>query len=283
LNGPSPRVSTAESEEAANRPLADDERRCDEGCLHSEPHRAGAHMTGTSLPAALLESGLLEPDRMLLFWSSRSPYVRKVMIVVHERGLTDRIALAPVDVSLTSGSRLLSAINPLGQIPTLVTLDRTVLYDSAVICDYLDTLGTAPSMAPSAPTERNAMLRRHALAQGAIDAMMAWRSERNREDTSRNLRRAAYREKIERALDAMEAEMARAPVGRFDLADATLASALGYAIFREVIPNWATGRTALAGWYRMLSDRPSILATAFRDPVTHDSPSSATSPAAVRA
>jgi glutathione S-transferase len=218
-----------------------------------------------ALPSALIDSGLLQPDRMLLFWSSRSPFVRKVMIVAHERGVADRIALTPVDVSLVSRSALLDAVNPLGQIPTLVTVERAVLYDSTVICAYLDQVSEVPVAPPSDPVEEIAALRRHALAHGMMEAMVAWRSERNRADESRDRRRDAYRAKILRALDALEAEFGTVPAGRFDHADAALVAALDYGRFRDVCADWAEGRPALTAWHRSVQARPSVARTAYRD------------------
>ncbi len=224
-------------------------------------------MPGTPrpLPSALTESGLLQPGRMLLFWSSRSPFVRKVMIVAHERGVADRVVLAPVDVSLVSRSALLDAVNPLGQIPTLVTIERIILYDSVVICAYLDSMGDAPAARPSDPVEEIAALRRHALVHGMMEAMVAWRSERNRTDDSRDRRRDAYRAKILRALDALEADFEIPPAERFDHGDAALVAALDYARFRDVCADWAEGRPAIAAWHRTVQARPSVAKTAYLD------------------
>src|SRR4051794_35537402 len=75
---------------------------------------------------------------MRLHWSSRSPFVRKVMVVAHEVGLTDRIERVPTVVALTKPDLALLPTNPLGKIPTLVLADGTAIYDSVVICEYLD-------------------------------------------------------------------------------------------------------------------------------------------------
>ena len=77
---------------------------------------------------------------MKLHWSPRSPFVRKVMIVAHERGLAGRITCMRTVAAMTKPHAELMKDNPLSKIPTLVLDDGTVLYDSPVICEYLDAL-----------------------------------------------------------------------------------------------------------------------------------------------
>ena len=88
--------------------------------------------------------------QMTLHWSPRSPYVRKVMIAAHEMGLADRLRTVRTVVGGTAPHRELMRINPLGKIPTLELEDGTVLYDSPVICEYLDTLHDGPKLFPAA-------------------------------------------------------------------------------------------------------------------------------------
>src|ERR1700684_1597646 len=108
------------------------------------------------------------PEQMILHWSPRSPYVRKVMIAVHEMGLTDRIRTVRTIVGGTTPHAELMKINPLGKIPTLELEDGTVVYDSPVIIEYLDTLHTGPKLCPLSWPERLIALRRHALGQGML-------------------------------------------------------------------------------------------------------------------
>src|ERR1700679_1522112 len=109
---------------------------------------------------------------MILHWSPRSPYVRKVMIAVHEMGLTERIRTVRTIVGGTTPHAELMKINPLGKIPTLELEDGTVVYDSSVIIEYLDTLHTGAKLCPSAWPERLTALRRHALGQGMLDSAL---------------------------------------------------------------------------------------------------------------
>lgn len=118
--------------------------------------------------------------KMTLHWSPRSPYVRKVMIVAHELGLADRIAPVRTVVGGTTPHRGLMARAPLGKIPVLELADGTVLYNSPVICDYLDNLHDGAKLFPPAWPERGVALRRLALGDGMLDVALAWLGEQFR-------------------------------------------------------------------------------------------------------
>ncbi len=116
---------------------------------------------------------------MTLHWSPRSPYVRKVMIAAHELGLADRLRTVRTVVGGTAPHRELMRDNPLGKIPTLVLKDGVAVYDSPVICEYLDTLHDGPKLYPPWPARLTA-LRRQALGDGILDVALGWLSERLR-------------------------------------------------------------------------------------------------------
>ena len=86
---------------------------------------------------------------MKLHWSPRSPFVRKVMIAAHETGLVDRLTCVRTVVAMTAPNATLLPDNPLSKIPTLVLDDGSTLYDSGVICEYLDTLHDGPKLFPA--------------------------------------------------------------------------------------------------------------------------------------
>ena len=117
---------------------------------------------------------------MKLHWSPRSPFVRKVMIVAHELGLADRLDCVRTVVATTKPHAVLMEENPLSKIPTLVLDDGTVIYDSPVICEYLDQLHDGPKLIPAALPERMTALRRQALGDGFLDFLLLWRNERER-------------------------------------------------------------------------------------------------------
>ena len=118
---------------------------------------------------------------MKLYWSPRSPFVRKVMVFAHETGLASRIETVKTPVSSTAANRELMRVNPLGKIPTLVTDDGKVLFDSYVICDYLDGLHTGAKLIPQSPDIRWQTLRgraHHGRHLAAARRRSAARSER---------------------------------------------------------------------------------------------------------
>ena len=77
---------------------------------------------------------------MKLHWSPRSPFVRKVMILLHETGLTDRVETVRSVVAMHQTNPELMRDNPLNKLPTLVLDDGSALFDSPVVCEYLDAI-----------------------------------------------------------------------------------------------------------------------------------------------
>jgi glutathione S-transferase len=121
---------------------------------------------------------------MKLHWSPRSPFVRKVMIVAHERGLVDRLHCVRTVAAMTAPHAELMRDNPLSKIPTLVLDDGAALYDSPVICEYLDALDGKPQLFPRDRLLRMVALRRQALGDGFLDLLVLARNERLRKEPS---------------------------------------------------------------------------------------------------
>jgi len=109
---------------------------------------------------------------MLLHWSPRSPYVRKVLITAHEAGIADRIENVRTVVAAAEPNVELMKENPQSRLPTLRLADGTSIYDSVVICEYFDSLHTGPKLFPEKYPERLVALRRHALGDGMLDTML---------------------------------------------------------------------------------------------------------------
>ncbi|MTJ80933.1 MAG: glutathione S-transferase [Telmatospirillum sp.] len=195
---------------------------------------------------------------MKLRYSRTSPYVRKVVITAIETGLAGRIEHVLTDP--WSPETDLPTHNPLGRVPALVTDDGVILYDSPVICDYLDSLHDGPRLIPAEGAARWTTLRHQALADGLLDASVAVRVETvmrpadRRWDTWIDRQRGA----IQRGLDALEAEM---PATGFTLGEITIVCALDYLDFRKPVENWREGRPRLAAWHGALSKRPSVAST----------------------
>jgi len=115
---------------------------------------------------------------MKLYSSPRSPFVRKVVVAIHELGLADQIELVPTVVAMDQPNAGMLAKNPLGKIPVLELYDGTAIYDSAVIIDYLDRK-VGCRLIPAAGDARDWVLVNHALANGLMDILVLWRNERD--------------------------------------------------------------------------------------------------------
>ena len=147
-----------------------------------------------------------------LHWSPVSPYVRKVMALAHETGLAGRIepVLSPVQM-ITPNMRLMED-NPLGKVPTLVLPDGRALFDSAVICEYLDGLHGGRRFFPEEPSARLQALGWHSLGNGMADILLLWYRENLRPVEKRmqelldifRLKVAASIPVLEREADALE-------------------------------------------------------------------------------
>lgn len=200
---------------------------------------------------------------MKLFHNIASPFVRKVRILAVETGLASRIELVQSVFTPVSPDTDLFASNPLGKIPTLMLDDGTALFDSRVICEYLDTLHEGPKMFPPEGEARWAALTRQALADGILDAAVGTRYELALREPSRQWPEwiENQRQKYRRSLDALEAEAASLD-GALDIGVITAACALGYLDFRYPDEGWRDTRPGLARWYASFSERESMRTTA---------------------
>lgn len=197
---------------------------------------------------------------MKMHFATASPYVRKVRVLAMETGLADRIELAKVAVTPVGPDSALCADNPIGKIPTLVRDDGSALYDSRVICEYLDSLHDGSRMFPESGDARWTALRRQALADGILDAAVNTRYETFLRPE--NFRWPDWMDgqmrKIRRSLDVLETE----PLGdSVDIGTISIACALGYLDFRYADEGWRDTRPKLASWYDMFSSRPSMSET----------------------
>ena len=206
---------------------------------------------------------------MKLFWSSRSPFVRKVMIVAHETGLAANIEPVRTVVAPTKPNPEVMAANPLNKLPTLLLDTGDVLYDSRVIVEYLDTLHTGLRLFPADALARFEALRLQALADGILDFLLLGLSERARPADQQSAPLvAALGAKFVAAFDQLEREASRP----FFAADPTptighicVAVACGYADFRYAGEAWRTGRPQLAAWHAQFAARASYRATEHQD------------------
>ncbi len=195
-----------------------------------------------------------------LRWSPTSPYVRKVMMVLIERGLEDRVERVTTDP--WSADTDLGKDNPLCKVPALTLEDGTTLFDSPVIVEYLDSLGDRAPLLPNAGPARWAALRLQAIADGICDAAILRRLESMRPDGEKSANwMERQRKAVARSLDLLEAEAASLD-GEATIGTLAALVALGYLDFRFGHEDWRVGRPALTAWFAKASDRDSLRRTA---------------------
>lgn len=203
---------------------------------------------------------------MKLFWSSRSPFVRKVMVFAHECGLAGRIECERTVVAMTRPNAELLKINPTGKIPTLLLDDGTALYDSTVICEYLDGLHGGAKLFPPAGPARWTALRRHALGSNLLDNLMLWRNEMLRPAAQQSPETlAAFELKVRNAIAALDREAGALAADAVGIGHVAIACALGYADFRFGELGWRSKNGHIARWYDTFALRPSMTATVHVD------------------
>lgn len=196
---------------------------------------------------------------LTLHWSPRSPYVRKVMVCAHELGLADRIEKVRSVAAMLKPNAALMQDNPLSKIPTLVRGDGSVLFDSVVICEYLNDLAGG-ALFPAGGEVKWQALRWHALGDGFLDALILWRNEREREQPLQALL-DAFELKAAATLALLDAEAQALASAPFTIGSVAIACALGYMDFRFEAYGWRERAPALARWYASVSERPSMQAT----------------------
>ena len=198
--------------------------------------------------------------RMILHWSPRSPYVRKVMITAHELGVQDRIETVRTVVGGTDPHPELMRENPLGKIPTLVLADGTIIYDSPVVCEFLDRMAGG-SLFPADWNARLVALRWQALGSGMLDISLLRLTERNKPEAMRSApHEALWHGKIVCSLDALEAEAAMLAATKFNVGHIAVGVALGYLDFRFGAEAWMATHPELAAWHASFNARPSVVA-----------------------
>lgn len=198
--------------------------------------------------------------KLSLYWGSASPYVRKVIIVAHELGITDNIEILDSAAHPIERDSRIQAFNPLAKVPAARTEDGVALYDSRVICEYLDT-EAGGRLFPAPGPARWTALQRQALADGLLDAAILVRYETlvRPEPHQWALWDERQRDKLNDALDAMAADLPSADSA--DIGSIAYACALGWLDFRFPDLAWQARRPALAAWHTTFETRPSLIAT----------------------
>ena len=194
---------------------------------------------------------------MKLAYSPNSPYVRKCVVLAIQRGIDKQMELWTVGTT----DPALVKINPLSKVPTLVLDDGTALYDSPVICEYLDSVGDGPKMYPPVGPARWKALRQEALGDGILDATQPRRREiALPQDEGRQTYIELQQGKVKAALAMLEAEADG--LGMLtNIGEITIACALGYMDFRYANEPWRPGHPKLEAWYAKVSAMPAMART----------------------
>ena len=198
---------------------------------------------------------------MKLFYAAPSPYTRKCLVVAHELGLAPRIELVPAAAHPVNRDQKVVAHNPLGKIPTLITDDGTALYDSRVICEYLNALGNG-HLIPRDGAARWGALVEQALADGIMDAAVLARYETavRPEPLRWNDWITGQLEKITCGLAEIEKHVSRFGE-RVDLGTISVGCALGYLDFRYPAIAWREQCPNACVWFERFGARASMVAT----------------------
>lgn len=196
---------------------------------------------------------------MQLYISLTSPFARKVRMVALEKGLADQIQITPINPWESPPE--LTSKNPLSQVPVLVLDNGEILYDSRVICAYLDQLNSDPLLIPSGGFERIAVLRMEALADGMIDAAINAFFARN--DNGDNPDTPAIERQINKMTDALKVMEEGLPdyEDQLNLGTIAYAAALAYLDLRYGDLDWRSRAPRLAVWFDDYDKRPAMVET----------------------
>lgn len=199
---------------------------------------------------------------MKLYHAPASPFVRKVMVLLHEVGAADRVTLIPAAGNPLDPGTLPVDHNPLGKIPALERPDGPALYDSRVITRYLDQLLDA-RLYPAAPQLWDT-LTIEATGDGIAEAAVLMRYEMHlRPEAARSADWVeAQWQKVTRALAVLEDRWMSHLAGPIDMGQVAVGCALGYLDFRHGDRDWRSRHPALAAWHAAFAERPAMRATA---------------------
>ena len=199
----------------------------------------------------------------LLHWSPRSPYVRKAMVALHEKGLAETVRTVRTYADPMIPHPALMQLNPLSKIPTLELEDGRVLFDSHVICRWADGQGTTgPRLFPEEAGRLDAE-RDEALGNGLLDIALAWLVEtrmRPEPQCSAELV-TVYRTKLQHVADWLEEQVPALDGRPFDIGHLTIGVALCYLDFRFASLDWRADHPNLAKLYAKLALRQSFVDT----------------------
>ncbi len=198
---------------------------------------------------------------MKLAYSPTSPYVRKVVVLLHETQQLDGVELVTRTTTPLDADAALLHNNPLGKVPALERSDGPALYDSRVICAYLDDRAQAGFYGKESRHWEIRTL--EATADGILDAalLMVYEGRMRPEDKQMDAWVEGQWDKIARACDALNTRWMSHLQGPIDMGQIAVGCALAYLDFRLGSRGWREGNDALAAWQGAFDSRPSMTAT----------------------
>lgn len=203
-----------------------------------------------------------EETPVKLSYSPTSPYVRKVMVLLHETGQIEDVTLENISTTPLAPDAALLPNNPLAKVPALVRDEGPALYDSRVICAYLDDRAGG-KLYPTG-SRRWDTLTLESTADGMLDAALSMVYEGRMRPEGKQMPEWVEGQwsKIERACAALNTRWISQLSGPLDMGQIAVGCALGYLDFRHDARNWRKGNDALADWARRFDSRASMQATA---------------------
>jgi glutathione S-transferase len=198
---------------------------------------------------------------MRLFYAAASPYARIVRVSLLETGLDAKIHKQ--EVTLRDPASALLPFNPVGRVPTLELDDGTILTESLLILNYIDTLHTGRPLLPRDGSDRWRTLAEMGIATGILEGIVTWARELRRPENERSPGVIALETtRVNRTADVMERAVGNdAYAGPINAARIVLGCTLGWIDLRHPTWEWRTGRPALAAWYETIAATPSFQAT----------------------
>jgi glutathione S-transferase len=194
---------------------------------------------------------------MQLYLNKASPYARLVLVVAYEKQLNDRVELVWTDPWASEPALL--GVTPFAKVPVLIAEDGAPLVESACICDYLDSIGSAPDLMPASGAARVGTLRKCGLGRGLIDVAFGATIQNRYAPAADNVLHTRWSEAVGRAVAVLESMPTS---GEPDLGDLTIAVGLSYLDFRMPQTLWRNSAPRLAKWFERVSARESLTKTA---------------------
>ena len=205
---------------------------------------------------------------MKLLYQTHSPFARKALVFAYEVGLAHQVEVIHHETSPTNRNDEVFALNPLGKVPVLITDDGDAIFDSTVICTYLDQRHTGTKLIPDDEKQCIEALRLQALADGLSEAgiLARWEAVRRPEALRHQPFLEGQMTKLIEGYDFIERSVQLDE--RMTIGEIALATSLSWLEFRE-LPSFRENRPKLSGWYDAFAGRASMKATTLSGD-THD-------------